>query len=55
MPVELDFTEKEIGPWYNLSIECRNNSLTQEQLITKINNLRGSSFIDIVAALGIIE
>jgi hypothetical protein len=39
---------------YNLSIECRNNSLSKEQLITKINNLRGGSFIDIVAALGII-
>jgi hypothetical protein len=39
---------------YNLSIECRNNSLSQEELITKISNLRGGSFIDIVAALGII-
>ena len=39
---------------YNLSIECRNNSLSQEELINKIRNLRGGSFIDIVAALGVI-
>ncbi len=54
MPAEIDFTEKEIDQLYNLSIECRNNSLSKEQLITKISNLRGGSFIDIVAALGII-
>jgi hypothetical protein len=54
MPTEIDFTEKEIDQLYNLSIECRNNSLSKEQLITKINNLRGGYFIDIVAALGII-
>jgi hypothetical protein len=54
MPAEIDFTEKEIDQLYNLSIECRNNSLSKEQLITKIKNLRGGSFIDIVAALGII-
>ena len=54
MPGEIDFTEKEIDQLYNLSIECRNNSLSKEQLITKISNLRGGSFIDIVAALGII-
>ena len=54
MPAEIDFTEKEIDQLYNLSIECRNNSLSKEQLITKIINLRGGSVIDIVAALGII-
>jgi hypothetical protein len=54
MPAEIDFTEKEIDQLYNLSIECRNNSLSKEELITKISNLRGGSFIDIVAALGII-
>ena len=52
MPAEIDFTEKEIDQLYNLSIECRNNSLNQEELITKISNLRGG--IDIVASLGII-
>jgi hypothetical protein len=54
MPAEMDFTEREIDQLYNLSIECRNNSLSQEELITKISNLRGGSFIDIVAALGLI-
>jgi hypothetical protein len=54
MPAEIDFTEKEIDQLYNLSIECRNNSLSKEELITKISNLRGGSFIDIVAALGVI-
>ena len=46
MPAEIDFTEKEIDQLYNLSIECRNNSLSKEQLITKISNLRGGSFVD---------
>jgi len=54
MPAEMGFTEREIDQLYNLSIECRNNSLSQEELITKISNLRGGSFIDIVAALGLI-
>lgn len=54
MPAEIDFTETEIDQLYNLSIECRNNSLSKEQLITKIRNLRGGSFIDIVGALGLI-
>ncbi len=55
MPAEMDFTEREIDQLYNFSIECRNNSLSQEELITKISNLRGGSFIDIVAALGLID
>lgn len=54
MPAEIDFTKKEIDQLYNLSIECRNNSLSKEQLITKISDLRGGSFIDIVGAFGII-
>ena len=52
MPAEIDFTEREIDQLYNLSIECRNNSLSKKELITKISNLRGG--IDIAAALGII-
>ena len=54
MPTEIDFTGKEIDQLYNLSIECRNNSLTKEQLLNKIDNLRDSFLIDIVTALGII-
>ena len=52
MPAEIDFTEREIDQLYNLSIECRNNSLSKKEFITKISNLRGGS--DIAAALGII-
>lgn len=54
MPAEIDFTESEINQLYKLVIEWRNNSLSQEELITKISNLRGGSFIDVVAALRII-
>jgi hypothetical protein len=54
MPAEIDFTEREIDQLYNLGIEWRNNSLSQEELITKISNLRGGSFIDVVAAIGLI-
>lgn len=55
IPAEIDFTEKEMDQLYHLSVECQNNSLSQEELITKISYLRGGSFIDIVAALGIIS
>jgi hypothetical protein len=54
MPVEIDFTKREIDPLYHLSVECRNNSINREELIGKINNLRGSAFVDVVAALGLI-
>jgi len=54
MPAVMDFTESEIDQLYNLSIEFKNNSINQEDLIGKINNLRGGSFIDIVTALGLI-
>ncbi len=54
MPAEIDFTEREIDQLYNLGIELRNNSLSQEELINKISNLRGGLFIDVVAALVVI-
>lgn len=54
MPAEIDFTEREIDQLCTLGIEWRNNSLSQEELITKISNLRGGSSIDVVAALGLI-
>ena len=44
MPAEIDLTEREIDQLYNLSIECRNNSLSQEELINKISKLRGRGF-----------
>lgn len=55
MPAEIDFTKREIDQLYNLSIECINNSLSQEELITKISHMRGGSFINIVAAFKLIS
>lgn len=55
MPTEISFTEKKIDQLYNFSVECRNNSLTKDQLISKISNLRGGSFIDVAACLEIIS
>ena len=54
MPAEISFTEQEIDQLYHLSVECKNNSLTQEELITKITNLRGGDLVELVAALGVI-
>lgn len=38
MPAEMNFTEKEINQLYNLSIECRNNSLSQEELVLALKS-----------------
>ena len=54
MPAEIDFTQEEMNELYHLSVECKNNSLSQEELITKIKNLKGGSFIDVIASLTII-
>lgn len=54
MPAEIDFTQKEMNELYHLSVECKNNSLRQDELITKITNLRGGSFVDVAAGLAII-
>ena len=54
MPAEIDFTQKEMNELYYLSVECKKNSLSQEELITKITNLRGGSFVDVAAGLAII-
>ena len=54
MPAEIDFTQKEMNELYYLSVECKNNSLSQEELITKITNLKGGSFVDVAAGLAII-
>ena len=56
MPAENDFTQEEMNQLYHLSVECKNNSLSQEELITKITNLKGGSFVDVdvAAALAII-
>lgn len=54
MPAELVFTESEMDELYHLSVGCKNNSLSQEELITKISHLRGGALVDVVAALGVI-
>ena len=54
MPAEIVFTKAEMDELYHLSVGCKNNSLSQEELITKISNLRGGVFVDVVAGLAII-
>lgn len=55
MPAEMDFTESEMDQLYHLSIEFKNNWISEDQLIGKIKNLRGGSVVDIVLALGLIS
>ena len=54
MPAEFDFTKREMYQLYDLSIECKNNFISEEELITKISNLRGGDLKDATAALVII-
>lgn len=54
MSARIYFTESEIDELYYLSVECKNNSLSQEELINKIRNLRGGSFVNVAAGLAII-
>ena len=51
MPAEINFNQKEINELYQLSVECKNNSLSQEEVLNKITNLRGGSFVDVAAGL----
>ena len=53
MPAEIDFTQEEMNELYHLSVECKNNSLSREELITKITNLKGGSFVDVAVGLAI--
>lgn len=55
MSAEIDFTETEINQLYTLGTEWRNKSLTQEELINKISNLRGGEFIDVAAAIAVMS
>ena len=34
MPAEIAFTEREMDQLYHLSVKCKNNSISQEELIT---------------------
>lgn len=54
MPTEIGFNQKKMNELYYLLIGWKNNSLSQEELITKIRNLRGSSFVDVAAGLRIV-
>lgn len=54
MPSKIFFIESEIDQLYDLSIQFKNNSINQEELIDKINNLRGGSYVEMAVALGII-
>ena len=40
------FTQEEMNKLYYLSVEYKNNSLSKDELITKITNLRCGAFID---------
>ena len=46
MPDEIVFTEREMDQLYDLSVECINNSISQNELITRLTNLRGGKFVD---------
>jgi hypothetical protein len=54
MPAEIYFTERKMDELYHLSIEYKNNSLSQKELINKISNLKGGDFVDVAAGLAII-
>ena len=51
IPDKIVFTEREMDQLYDLSVKCRNNSISQEELIT---TLRGGAFVDVVGAIAII-
>ena len=44
---EIDVTEREMDQLYHLLVKCRNNSLSQLELIMTLINLRGGLFVDI--------
>jgi len=50
-PDKIVFTEKRMDQLYDLAVKCRNNSMSKEELITK---LRGGCVEDWIAAFGII-
>ena len=54
MPTDIDFTKDEINQLYNFSIQHRNNCLSKDELLTKINSLRGGDYVDVALALAII-
>ena len=53
-PAEIYFTESEIDELYYLSVEYNANFLSQQQLLTKIRNLRSGDFVDVTEGLAIL-
>ena len=54
MPAKICVTKSEIYELHYLSVKYNTNFLNQEQLITKIRNLRGDNFVDMTVSLAII-
>ena len=54
MPAKIVFNKTEMDQLYDLSIKCRNNSISQDELITTLTNLRGGSLVDVATGLAII-
>ena len=54
MPAKIVFNKTEMDQLYDLSIKCRDNSISQEELITTLTNLRGGSLVDVATGLAII-
>ena len=54
MPATIVFTKMEMKQLYDLSVKCKDNSISQEELITTLSNLRGDSLVDVAVGLAII-
>ena len=54
MPAKIVFNKTEMDQLYDLSIKCRDNSISQDELITTLTNLRGGSLVDVTVGLAII-
>ena len=56
LPAKNHFTESELNILYRLSCECTNptNSLSREEVINKITNLRGGDSVDVAKGLIIV-
>jgi len=54
MPTKIVFNKTEMDQLYDLSIKCRDNSISQEELITTLTNLWGGSLVDVATGLAII-
>ena len=54
MPAEIDSSKSKIDELYHMSVERNTNFISQQQLITKISNLRGGNFVDVALGLAIV-